>query len=81
MALCLAESYVWADGLEHHITSLVACCGVGENVVSDYDPYGGWYDVHRCGECHDYCFWMSDPDTVFDPTFRPGTDPWHTPSE
>lgn len=55
----------------------VVCCGVGENV--DYDLYGGWYDVHRCGECHDYCFWMSDPNAVFDPTFRPGTDPWHTP--
>ena len=63
------------------ITSFVACCGVGENVVSDYDLYGGWYDVHRCGECRDYCFWMSDPDAVLNPTFRPGTDPWHTPSE
>ena len=78
--LCLSLCFHLEDGgsgfLDH-----IPCCAVGENVVSDYDLYGGWYDVSRCGRCHDYCFWMSDPAASFDPTFRPSTDPWHTPSE
>ena len=21
------------------------------------DPYAGYYDIQRCGKCHDYCYW------------------------
>ena len=83
VALCLILCFHLADGIggEGTYVDHIPCCAVGENVVGDYDLYAGWYDVRRCGECNDYCFWMSDPDAAFDPAFRPGTDPWHTPSE
>lgn len=55
----------------------VMCCGVADEY--QYDDYAGWYDVRRCGSCHDFCFWMSVDGTAYNPTYEAGSNPWHTP--
>lgn len=58
---------------------LVQCCAIADEYA--FDDYAGWYDVRRCGECHDLCFWMTVDGSTYtpDPKFVAGSNPWHTP--
>uniref|UniRef100_A0A6U6L439 DUF7495 domain-containing protein n=3 Tax=Odontella aurita TaxID=265563 RepID=A0A6U6L439_9STRA len=60
-----------------HFNDLIMCCGVADQYA--YDEYAGYYDVKGCGECHDECFWMGEPGATYNPSFEPGSNPWHTP--
>ena len=34
------------------------------------DKWRGWYDVQKCGKCHDYCRWVGDSGPGGDPSKR-----------
>ena len=43
-----------------------------KNKTTRYDPgyrdkWRGWYDVQKCGKCHDYCRWVGDSGPGGDP--------------
>ena len=46
-----------------------------KNKAKRYDPgyrdkWRGWYDVQKCGKCHDYCRWVGDSGPGGNPSKR-----------
>lgn len=57
-----------------HRTAKIPKC-ILKNKSTRYDPgyrdkWRGWYDVQKCGKCHDYCRWVGDSGPGGDPSKR-----------